>query len=514
LGRARAGRTARLLAGVAAALTVTLGAVIWLEGHGFRSTVPTGPGVGIPPPLPRSGASLVYDQARHELVLFGGDVSTEGPGTVSTPDRDTLTWNAGRWTLRRTASSPPARRDAVMAYDARRRKVVLYGGIGLAASPVTGTQDQLDDTWTWDGSSWTQARPKHSPGFNFSWPATAAYDPASKAVLLYGFTQTTTQTGSGSGSSMNAETWSWDGSDWTRLSPTTSPSQEGVMVATADRTYLVAGASGRLGGLFVSQMWEWEGKTWTLLAPANDWRGLSGALAFDLQHHQIVAFTGDTWTWDGSGWMRHHRQARPSDIGYMAYFGPLGEVVLWGSGIAANNAMWAWDGSNWNLIQPGTFQAPSPAGLQRASVTPGEADAFVRQNLTNTSPVLLPSWLPASMEASVTLTPDFFTVEYASDQLDKTVSISSDQANPPPGDAQSFSSQVPFRNSAPMKFGRSGYADYFVYDSTSPTSARWLMWLEPGRMANPEAGPDVVPYFLSASGLTDQEFWQVADSLN
>ena len=39
------------------------------------------------------------------------------------------------------------------------------------------------------------------------------------------------------------------------------------------------------------------------------------------------------------------------------------------------------------------------------------------------------------------------------------------------------------------------------------------MWSEPGTMTNPELAGPGVPYFLSASGLTDSEFWQVANSL-
>jgi len=45
-------------------------------------------------------------------------------------------------------------------------------------------------------------------------------------------------------------------------------------------------------------------------------------------------------------------------------------------------------------------------------------------------------------------------------------------------------------------------------------SQRWLMWDEPGTMVNPMGKtPNLVPYFLGTSGLTDQEFWQVANSL-
>jgi hypothetical protein len=36
-----------------------------------------------------------------------------------------------------------------MAYDAATRTVVLFGGLGAEDKP-------LNDTWTWDGSTWTE----------------------------------------------------------------------------------------------------------------------------------------------------------------------------------------------------------------------------------------------------------------------------------------------------------------------------------------------------------------------
>jgi hypothetical protein len=74
-------------------------------------------------------------------------------------------------------------------------------------------------------------------------------------------------------------------------------------------------------------------------------------------------------------------------------------------------------------------------------------------------------------------------------------------------------SAVKFRNSVALKYRPAGYAEYFVYDTTAPTSQRYLSWIEPGSMTNPQLADPGVPYFLSATGLTDQEFWQVANSL-
>jgi hypothetical protein len=39
------------------------------------------------------------------------------------------------------------------------------------------------------------------------------------------------------------------------------------------------------------------------------------------------------------------------------------------------------------------------------------------------------------------------------------------------------------------------------------------MWNEPGTIANSPSKASGVPYFLSTEGITDAEFWQVAQSL-
>src|SRR5580704_2567057 len=75
-----------------------------------------------------------------------------------------------------SAGQPPARSGAAMAYDAANGSVVLFGG-------QRGTRS-LDDTWTWDGSAWSQAHPATSPPPLDNPQMT--YDPATRDVLLVG----------------------------------------------------------------------------------------------------------------------------------------------------------------------------------------------------------------------------------------------------------------------------------------------------------------------------------------
>ena len=64
---------------------------------------------------------MAYDAARGNVVLFGGGGP---PGFLS----DTWTWNGSQWTQRFPASNPPGRDNSGVTYDVARAKVVLFGG--------------------------------------------------------------------------------------------------------------------------------------------------------------------------------------------------------------------------------------------------------------------------------------------------------------------------------------------------------------------------------------------------
>jgi hypothetical protein len=64
-----------------------------------------------------------------------------------------------------------------MAYDANIGAVVLFGGFSV---PGQG----LNDTWTWNGSTWTQRQTSTEPGGR--WAAGLDFDPSNGLVLFGG----------------------------------------------------------------------------------------------------------------------------------------------------------------------------------------------------------------------------------------------------------------------------------------------------------------------------------------
>ena len=74
--------------------------------------------------------------------MFGGFRGTGyAPG-------DTWSWNGTTWTQLSPATSPPARAYGSMTYDGANQRVVLYAGRTNLPTTYPTT------AWSWDGSTW------------------------------------------------------------------------------------------------------------------------------------------------------------------------------------------------------------------------------------------------------------------------------------------------------------------------------------------------------------------------
>jgi hypothetical protein len=137
-------------------------------------------------PSPRYGATMVYDAARNEVVLFGGgrDLYT---GQQPTFFSDTWVWDGTRWQQRLTATGPSPRISARMEYNPELGQIVLVGGYGAKdvgmSPPFPYVFDYREETWIWDGSNWSQRFPDKSPEFSYSYGL--VYDSVHKAMFAY-----------------------------------------------------------------------------------------------------------------------------------------------------------------------------------------------------------------------------------------------------------------------------------------------------------------------------------------
>ena len=245
-------------------------------------------------PSPRTGAAMVYDGATGQLLLFGGSkLIGTGGGFLG----DTWIWTGRDWRRLHPATSPPARHNADVIYDAATQNVVLFGGYDGR---------YLGDTWTWDGATWTEQHsmplgttplPRDTGSF--------VYDAATGTGVLYGGFD---------GTQAFVDTWTWNGT-WTRQTPATSP---------ADPTYAWMAAYDAvtqqvlLFGEDDGQTWAWNGVTWTRQFPDTSPppRGI-GSMTDDTATDRVLLFGGAAffgrpatarglWSWDGVDWARNN----------------------------------------------------------------------------------------------------------------------------------------------------------------------------------------------------------------
>ncbi len=170
--------------------------VVLLGAFGVGSQTWTWNGTGwaqAPPPHAPSArlqAAMAYDAVRSQVVLFGGYQS------VSVSLNDTWTWNGIDWQQQHPQTSPPSL-PGVAAYDPVHRLVVLFA---------------FGQTWTWDGGNWSQQHPAVSPLPRLF--ASMAYDQAVGKVVLFGG-KIGVMSGGLLTETVTNETWLWDGTTWT-----------------------------------------------------------------------------------------------------------------------------------------------------------------------------------------------------------------------------------------------------------------------------------------------------------
>lgn len=318
-------------------------------------------------PAPRSSSAMVYDVAHAQVVLFGGSATS---GILN----DTWTWNGTSWTPKSPATSPPARAAHAMAYDALHGQVVLFGG-STSSGP-------LSDTWIWDGVTWTQKFPITSPPARWN-GGYLAYDQAHSQVVLFGGTTVV----GGLNTNVN-DTWIWDGTSWTQRFPATSPPPRSAHALAFDAIHnqvVTFGGSGSGSGspVILTDTWVWDGTTWTQKSPSTipttpRWGYTLSYDALDQRALLVGGGTptggawGDTWAWDGTNWVQQSAGTPGVRAGQaMAYDATDAQLVLFGGGSGTSTL-----GDTWVLGAPPcspphtiTVDDTGAAGLISASVS-------------------------------------------------------------------------------------------------------------------------------------------------
>jgi hypothetical protein len=197
-------------------------------------------------PPARAAAQMAYDSVTGQVVLFGGfngrnylgdtwlfDSSTSrwkrartahSPTPVTSPmvftdpnghvdvyggydgqfyQYQMWQWTGSDWNQLNLTALPFARSSAAVGVNANTGRAVLFGGLA-DINPV--------NTWTYNGTRWTERFPATQPLWVYA--GSAAFDAGLNAVVLFG---------GGSGGVDQDTTWKWSNGNWTQVLTTISP---------------------------------------------------------------------------------------------------------------------------------------------------------------------------------------------------------------------------------------------------------------------------------------------------
>jgi len=236
---------------------------------------------------------MTYDSVRGRVILFGGNSVLFGRDRSDNHYLgDTWEWDGYKWS-QFDIPGPPPRAEAVLIFDVKRRRAVLFG---RHTSTETG-RHWLGDTWQWDGTRWQAVDVKGPSPRN---GAAAVYDRARERMVLFGGN---TQQG------ISTETWEFDGKVWIRKDSAAVEGRFNCVMAYDELRRKVIRFGGRFGGRAFGDTWEYDGHQWRLLTDTGPPARNHTAMVYDQRKRKIVLFGGhhldnvfgDMWQWDG-GW--------------------------------------------------------------------------------------------------------------------------------------------------------------------------------------------------------------------
>ena len=293
---------------------------------GQRTNTWNGVSWGSPAADPTTATSrIAYDPVRQRVVLYRNDTVPE-----------LREWNGTAWTTVLQAGVPRLSTPTLWFDD-------TAGRIMIASTTLGGTQLK------WDGVA-LQRSSNYAQSIGGAW----FHDPVRARGVLFGGNRPLLDLD---------ETWTWDGTTWTEMQPLTRPARRLRAASTFDSTRgvgLVYGGTSDQGPM--SDLWAWNGANWAQLATNGPPPVLLSSMAFDSARGRAVLFGGiggagfnlQTWEWNGTAWNQVLTTGGPTfGFGTMAYDPVRARTVLY-LGVLTPPETWEWDGVQWTrVLTPG-----------------------------------------------------------------------------------------------------------------------------------------------------------------
>jgi len=275
-------------------------------------------------------------------ILYGGALLASNNSCGS--QFDTYAWDGRHW-YRVIAAAGPRLVVPTLGWDPLTRRILLVGHPAAPWPGCYGLPSQSVQTWAWVPDAigvtgkWSRLTTRHAPQLVFSWGA-LAFDGTHRRLVFHAFERGV--------DNWSAETWTWDGADWSRawagscgvphIAPCPSAPALVAQGPAGGVMGLDAGTSAGTGTVF-----GWTGAGWTAAAipgapyipVAIAYDGLTGrtlaigrtALTMTSESYALYAYDGTHWTSMAMPLSLQHRTSMTFSGGAR---GGGSDAILWG----------------------------------------------------------------------------------------------------------------------------------------------------------------------------------------
>jgi hypothetical protein len=213
----------------------------------------------------------------------------------------------------------------------------------------------LNDTWAFNGSNWTQLSPASSPPAEVGGRAYTAlvYDATSKSEILFG-------------PDLSSETWVYSNGSWTEQYPGGGVPAAGSVITFAGDPhggYIVGVGVSVCGRYACSKDWAYKSGSWSQLSsPTVPWVNSFSSMTYDENASQVLLVGAsstqsgtynETWVFQAGNWTQLHPRVNPPGGGSLAFDSTTGQDVLYDAVTS-----YLFSNGNWTPIR----HSPSPRG--------------------------------------------------------------------------------------------------------------------------------------------------------
>ena len=288
-------------------------------------------------PGARWGHVFVHDPVRDNILFFGG---ARERGTFL---NDTWTWDGSTWTQHQVPA-PPHRGFSAATFHTDRGTVLLHGGRGNGRTT-------LSDTWEWDGNTWKEIA------------STGPYQSDHHQMVYLKHEKKLFAFGGWNGEDVSGETWLWKGS-WEQIKADGPRKRAafGMTYDDAEKRVIL------FGGLWINgqyaDLWQWKDQIWKQLGGPYDNSSLDHhAMTYDISRQQVVLFGGKNYRYVLSGKTQSIEEnlvaqlssegpSPRASIG-LTYDAKRNIILLYGGKEYQGDEqvplsdLWSWDGESW-----------------------------------------------------------------------------------------------------------------------------------------------------------------------